>query len=86
MKTKIVYMLALFPLLHKGLKSCFYQSTWGHPLVRLQKARLALQVKNSFVLPVVQSSFVLLMWVHRAYFVNVKNPIVIPNNLCNGLI
>jgi hypothetical protein len=49
-----------------------YQSAWGRPLVRLPKVGLALQMENSFMLLVVQNSFVLLMWVHGAFIINVQ--------------
>ncbi len=49
-----------------------YQYAWGRLLARLLKVRLALQVKNSFVLQVVQNSFVLLTWVHGASLVNIQ--------------
>ncbi len=49
-----------------------YQFKWGHPLVKLSKVGLALQVKNSFVLSMVENSFVLLMWVPGAFLVNVQ--------------
>ncbi len=50
----------------------FYQFAWGHLLAKLLKARLTLQVKNSFVLLVVQNSFVLSMWVHGTFLINIQ--------------
>jgi hypothetical protein len=41
-------------------------------LATLPKGGLALQVENSFVLSVVQNSFVLLIGVHGTFFVDVQ--------------
>ncbi len=54
-----------------GASILSYQSTCGHPLERL-KVGLALQVENSIMLSLVQNFFVLLMWVHGAFLVNVQ--------------
>ncbi len=48
------------------------QFAWGHLLVRLPKARLALQVENSFVLLMVQNSFVLSTWISSASLVDIQ--------------
>jgi hypothetical protein len=49
------------------------QFAWGgHPLARLLKIGLALQVENSFVLLVVQSSLVLLMVVYDVFFIDIQ--------------
>ncbi len=40
--------------------------------MKLSKDGLALQVKISFVLSMVENSFVLLMWVHGVFLVNVQ--------------
>jgi len=63
----------------------FYQFAWGCLLARLLKARLTLHVKNSFVLLVVQFFFLLLMWVHGAFFVNVQRTCCHMEQLVQGL-
>jgi hypothetical protein len=49
-----------------------YQFAWGFILAKLSKAKLALQMENSFVLSIVQNFFVLLMWVHGAFLVDIQ--------------
>jgi hypothetical protein len=54
------------------MRGLFYRFAWGHPLVKLPKVGLALEVENSFVLLVVQNSFVLSMLIHDASLVNIQ--------------
>jgi hypothetical protein len=49
-----------------------YQFAWGRPLARLLKARLAFPMENSFMLSVLQNSFVLSMWVHGDSLVDIQ--------------
>ncbi len=54
----------------------FYQFAWGCLLVRLLKAGLTLHVQNFFLL---------LMWVHGAFFVNVQRACCHMEQLVQGL-
>ncbi len=49
-----------------------YQFAWNLFLARLPKVGLTLQVENSFVLSMVQNSFVLLMWVYSPFLVDIQ--------------
>jgi hypothetical protein len=54
------------------MRGLFYRFAWGRPLVKLPKVGLALEVENSFVLLVVQISFVLSMLIDDTSLVNIQ--------------
>jgi len=55
-----------------GVWILYDQFTWGRLLVRLPKARLALQMEFLCVLLMVQNSFVLSTWISGASFVDIQ--------------